>query len=111
MTRLGGIRALVFSVAPARSRDRSEGAMAAASREQTSLHTYLIIVARDRPDLFEYLTESYGHEMKVIVDRRQRPRPPFPGPRHTPSSIWYAEMQREGFMMVPTTAAKIENAA
>ncbi len=80
------------------------------SPAQASRETYLIIVARDRPDLFEYLTENYGHEMKVILDRRQRPRLPIPRPHHPPSSIWYAEMQREGFMMVPTAATTIENA-
>ncbi len=81
------------------------------SPAQTLRETYLLIVARNRPDLFEYLTENYGHEMKVVLDRRQRPRLPISGPRRPRSSIWYADMQREGFMMVPTTVAKIEDGA
>ncbi len=61
---------------------------------------YLVIVARDRPELFQHLYECHGHEMKVILDRRQRPRPPIPG-RRDGRTVWYATMQREGFMVVP----------
>ncbi len=81
------------------------------SPTQLSRQTCLIIVARDRPDLFQHLTESYGQELKVIVDRRQRPRPPRPECDPSPSSFWYATMEREGFMVVPTWVTKVEAAA
>ncbi len=57
---------------------------------------YLIIVARDRPELFRELIERHGQEMKVILDRRCAPR----------RAACDAEMDRYGFIFVPTVPVR-----
>ena len=57
----------------------------------------LIIVSRDRPNLFQHLTERHGADARVILDRRQIPRLT---PRE--SGLWHTHLERDGYMVVPT---------
>lgn len=59
---------------------------------------YLIIVARDRPNLFLHLSEHQSAGMQVILDRRQTPRPT---PRA--SGWWHTSLERDGYMVAATT--------
>jgi hypothetical protein len=56
----------------------------------------LIIVARDRPNLFEQLIERHGCEAPVILDRRQAPRPTTRS-----EGLWHTHLERDGYMVVP----------
>ena len=67
-----------------------------------------IVVAKNRPDLFQYFTSSFDgiEDITVILDRRLGPDAPMPvGPgqtyadRRTPRDI-YDELQSRGFVIV-----------
>ena len=62
------------------------------------MDTYLIIVARDRPNLYQQLIERHGADAPLILDRRQTPRPTTRG-----SGLWHTNLERDGYMVVPTT--------
>ncbi len=57
----------------------------------------LIIVARDRPNLFQQLSERHGHEASVILDRRKSPRPPTRA-----AGLWHTDLQQDGYILVDT---------
>jgi len=62
----------------------------------------LIIVARDRLNLFHHLIERQSPEVQVLLDRRHTPRPPRPpAPPH--SAACYTSLERDGYIVVPTT--------
>ncbi len=58
---------------------------------------YLIIVARDRPNLFQQLSDRHGHEASVILDRRQAPRPTT-----RRSGLWHTDLELDGYIVVDT---------
>jgi hypothetical protein len=55
----------------------------------------LIIVSRDRPNLFQHFSERHGADARVILDRRQIPR-------RTPreSVLWNTNLERDGYVVV-----------
>ncbi len=55
----------------------------------------LIVVARDRLNLFESLRERHGATASVLLDRRQTPRP-------TPQAagLWHTSLERDGYIVV-----------
>ncbi len=62
---------------------------------------YIIVVARDRPDLFYHLSEHQSPEVEVILDRREMAR----APRLTtqrPYEAWHTKLERDGFVVVST---------
>ncbi len=63
--------------------------------EEWRIKHSLIIVARDRPELFAALSERHGGEMKVLLDRRRTPRAPL-----MPETTQALRMARDGFMVV-----------
>jgi len=63
---------------------------------------YLIIVARDRPNLFRHLSEHRSPGLQVILDRRQTPRPT---PRA--SGRWHTSLERDGYMVAPTPGTDV----
>jgi len=58
----------------------------------------LIIVARDRPTLFQHLSERQSPEVQVLLDRRQTPRP-----TNRASALWQTNLERDGYIVVPMT--------
>ncbi len=58
---------------------------------------YLIIVARDRPNLFQQLSERHAHEASVILDRRKSARPPTRA-----AGLWHTDLQQDGYVLVDT---------
>ncbi len=58
---------------------------------------YLIIVARDRLNLFQQLRERHGHEATVILDHRKTPRPSTRA-----SGLWHTDLQQDGYVLVET---------
>ena len=58
----------------------------------------LIIVSRDRPNLFQHLSERQSPDVEVILDRRQAPRPPS-----RTGGQWHTTLERDGYVVVPTT--------
>ncbi|HKQ61632.1 MAG TPA: hypothetical protein VJS92_10075 [Candidatus Polarisedimenticolaceae bacterium] len=65
----------------------------------------IIVVARDRPELFSYFEQAFAglSDIKVLLDRRILP----PGARLAPSSPdhqerrdIYDELQQRGFVMI-----------
>jgi hypothetical protein len=62
----------------------------------------LIIVSRDRPNLFQQLSERQTAEVQVILDRRRTPRAPKRTAR-APSGAWHTTLERDGYIAVPTT--------
>lgn len=62
---------------------------------------FLIIISRHRPELAHEFEVRYGHEHKVILDRRREPRPALPEPGQTLPPVWRAQLEEIGFMLVP----------
>ncbi len=60
----------------------------------------LIIVARDRPELFQQLSSQYGQDVQVILDRRAVPRGSARRSGEGGSNVCDAEIERDGFTMV-----------
>ena len=58
---------------------------------------YLIIVARDRPDLFQQLSERHGAAIRVVFDRREDPRAIV-----GTSTLFTKELEHHGFTVVHT---------
>ncbi len=58
----------------------------------------VIIVSRDRPTLFQHLSERQSPEVQVILDRRKTPRPTTRA-----SGQWQTTMEREGYVVVVPT--------
>ncbi len=61
------------------------------------MYDYLIVVARDRPEVFQELKHRLGHEMQILVDRRQEPRLVLDR-----EVAQVRQMQAVGFTMMPT---------
>ena len=57
----------------------------------------LIIVSRDRPTLFQHLSERQSPDVEVILDRRQAPRP-----SSRALGTWQTTMERDGYIVVRT---------
>jgi len=55
---------------------------------------YLIIVARDRPNLFQHLSERHASDVQVIVDRRRASRPTTRA-----AGLWHTSLERDGYMV------------
>lgn len=66
--------------------------------ETNEMDGILIIVSRDRPNLFQQLLERHGDNAPVILDRRKTPRPPT-----RDSGLWHTNLERDGYMVVQTT--------
>ncbi len=65
----------------------------------------LIIVSRDRPDLWQELTQNYAHadEVEIILDRRQGERwtPARESADRRSSTGPGTMMQDQGFVVIP----------
>ncbi len=59
----------------------------------------LIVVARDRPDLFQHLSEHQTPDLQVILDRRVIARTPRTTAQ-TNSGGWRTTLERDGFVAV-----------
>ena len=55
----------------------------------------LIIVSRNRPNLFQHLSERESPEVHVILDRRETPRP-----TSRASGQWHRDLERHGYVVV-----------
>ena len=55
---------------------------------------YLIIVARDRPNLCQHLSERHAADVQVIVDRRRAPRPTTRA-----AGLWHTSLAQDGYMV------------
>ena len=65
------------------------------------MERFLIIVARDQPELLRDLTKVYGHaeDVEIIVDRRKRPGWAWPGvDRRDP--LGRAELETHGMLVI-----------
>ena len=62
---------------------------------------YLIIVARDRPNLFQHLRERHASDVQVILDRRHTARSRRMTAQPT-YSAWHTSLERDGYIVVPT---------
>ena len=65
----------------------------------------LIIVARDRPELFQELSSTYGPsgDVEILLDRRQAPRRTFSrtvAARQAPIRLG-PRVEGEGFFVIP----------
>jgi len=67
-------------------------------REDRHMDRVLIIVSRDRPNLYQQLIERHGAGAPVILDRRQTPRSTTPA-----AGLWHTDLERDGYMVAPTT--------
>ena len=66
------------------------------------MNRYLVIVARDRPNLFEQLSERQLPEIKVLLDRRITAR--SPGRTSQPiSGAWHTTLERDWYIVVQAT--------
>ena len=55
---------------------------------------YLIIVARDRLNLFQHLNERHASDVQVIVDRRRAPRPTTRA-----AGLWHTSLAQDGYIV------------
>ena len=64
--------------------------------------TSLVIVARDRPDLFEQLANRFAREphVRVMFDRRQGLAPTGDGERRLAEEAANERLRTEGFIIV-----------
>lgn len=63
----------------------------------------IVVVARDRPDLFSYFDTVFAGmpDIKVLIDRRLAP-PGGVDPERREREDIYDELQRRGFVMIRT---------
>lgn len=88
---------LMLEADPLRDILRGSAGAPGQAEEGRELAPSLIIVSRDRPELFDEFRERYGNVCKVILDRRREPRSAIPSPpRQAASRI----VQRDGFLIV-----------
>ena len=64
------------------------------------MNRYLIIVSRNRPNLFQHLSERDSTIASVILDRRKTPRTTTRA-----SGLWHLNLEQDGYIVVPTTGA------
>ncbi len=65
------------------------------------MERFLIIVARDHPELLRHLTRVYGRaeDVEIVLDRRTRPGGAWPGvDRRDPLDS--AELETHGFLVI-----------
>lgn len=62
---------------------------------------YLVIVSRDRPELFQQLTAAHGHkaEVKILLDRREAPPREY-GANRRSSRRATTDFGPQGFLMI-----------
>jgi len=76
------------------------------SRQGEATPKVLIVVARDRPELFSYFERVFDglSDIRVLVDRRILPPGAKPGaashPAHRQRRDIYDELQQRGFVMI-----------
>jgi hypothetical protein len=65
------------------------------------MERFLIIVARDHPDLLRHLTRVYGHaeDVEIVLDRRTRPGGAWLGVDRR-DSLDSAELETHGFLVI-----------
>ena len=65
------------------------------------MERFLIIVARDHPELLRYLTRVYGRaeDVEIVLDRRTRPGGAWPGVDRR-DSLSSAELETHGFLVI-----------
>jgi len=70
------------------------------------MHRVIVVVARDRPDLFGYFENIFAGmpDIKVLLDRRLAPPDAAPGAATDPPlrecRDIYDELQQRGFVMI-----------
>jgi hypothetical protein len=66
------------------------------------MERYLVIVSRDRPDLFQRLSAAYGHkvEVKILLDRRERKRGEYGVDRRSPRRA-KMDFGSQGYIVIP----------
>jgi hypothetical protein len=64
----------------------------------------IVVVARDRPDLFSYFDTVFAGmpDIKVLIDRRLAPREGVIDPERRERRDIYDDLQRRGFIMIRT---------
>lgn len=64
----------------------------------------IVVVARDRPDLFSYFDTVFSGmpDIKVLIDRRLAPQKGVSGPERRERGDVYDDLQRRGFVMIRT---------
>ena len=64
----------------------------------------IVVVARDRPDLFSYFDSVFAGmpDIKVLIDRRLAPPEDVIDPERREHGDIYDELQRRGFVMIRT---------
>ena len=64
----------------------------------------VVVVARDRPDLFSYFDTVFAGmpEIKVLLDRRLAPPGGATDPERREHGDVYDELHRRGFVMIRT---------
>ena len=62
----------------------------------------IVVVARDRPDLFSYFDAVFADmpDIKVLIDRRLAPSHGATDPDRREHGDVYDELQRRGFVMI-----------
>jgi hypothetical protein len=56
---------------------------------------YLIIVSRNRPNLFQHLCERHSTNATVLLDRRKIPRQEKPT-----AGLWHTHLERDGYVVL-----------
>jgi len=64
----------------------------------------IVVVARDRPDLFSYFDTVFSGmpDIKVLIDRRLAPPEGVIDPERRERGDIYDELRRRGFIMIRT---------
>lgn len=77
-------------------------ALTLVDRKRQRMNRALIIVSRDRPNLFQQLSERQTAEVQVLLDRRRTPRA-LERTARPPSGAWHTTLERDGYIVVPAT--------
>ena len=59
------------------------------------MNRFLIIVSRDRPNLFQHLCERHSANATVLLDRRTVPRP-----GSSTVGLWHTHLERDGYVVL-----------